>query len=384
MFVAYADILGTRSAAEVNELASEAKMNLFRRSCCLNSRVLKSSGSLVEHYGDGAFIESTSLSELVIFLRLLRKDLFEKGVFFKAGVVKGSLEVSSFRSHIKSATTPARRRAALKEWGIEILEADEVAVVENVFNSVYFKSAAIDAYNLQSGFKGLGIALDAEVGVKVASGTMVRSRFIADRKGAQVVPYMDLRLTPDDLVGFSDVVLALRNVKIANPEYSRYYVSHSVTAIRSLNLKSLTLEAKMPSEDPDAVAQSKPIRWIDLPISGWDAPETVEEQLFDYFFMSDRYLEDFSGVPGYLIPIAAFIEELYRQRDVEGRHSSESANIDGCVSAVIGAINRKRGLVEKLARLPATAFEPTIRAHYVMLHVSYTDLIKKTFRIRGR
>lgn len=228
-YSAFIDLVGTKDRAKTSPEAYRDSLRTFNERLLSLLPLLDEAGARVYFFSDCAFVEAAALDGLWRFLVRLRLDLVSDGLFFKASATKGPLEP------VAPASVPELRRR-------------DRALAKRVLQGFFFGDVAAELYSEQERLKGVGIfvskALEQELGARVAY-----SCFIPDVGTRRPVPYVDLRLTKDELDSgnYEVVVREAFRAKARAPKLGRYYLSMLILYIRSEDLRGLLGDADRPS-----------------------------------------------------------------------------------------------------------------------------------------
>jgi len=246
-YIAYLDLLGTKNsrgdykAYYENMLKFTDTLRTF--GICLKK---EANGKLVM-FNDGAFVESSDLSVIISFLADVRDHLIVDGLFFKAALTKGKLDVDPLNGR------------------------------DDVISGIICRSPDASAvYSMQESFKGIGIWIDPEVAndketvknYNDLKDKLVKSVYIeSDEKSDnyKTIKYTDVKIRTeyDGYNSFSKelartVLEACLKAYTQSPKFGRYYLSLLATIIKSSSKSALSElkwnRAKIDDKNPNGLS----------------------------------------------------------------------------------------------------------------------------------
>ncbi len=269
--VGFIDLLATKESSRVSQLSTDAAIKSFLGCLVLNKIILGDEKCEIKCLSDSAFFQLPASESGVLFLQRLRKDLFDRKLYFKCGIVSGELSTSlldtDFLSTFLDAESVRERLGGKTPKEL----AEEISIDVQGF---YFSHSAVRAYELHEAFKGIGYSISNSAKDVIEKSTVSSLYFVDDRL-EKVKAYTDLtfdnnfelgesaarEVAPDqelpDLtkpsasdenrldVGLTYINILLRSLQIAtikNKSYTKYYLPTLISMLRSTSFSSIHVE----------------------------------------------------------------------------------------------------------------------------------------------
>lgn len=155
-YIAYLDLLGTKSFCEEEELYYD-KINKFSDTVVSLSSILGKSGK-IGIFSDSVYVECSQIEKILEFLTVLRTMLIGDDLFFNAALSSGTLGVESVSkiSYEKDDVSPNNRSNNEKKES-------------NIFGVRFTNKEIASIYCKQTNFTGIGIWVDPDIIEKVKS-----------------------------------------------------------------------------------------------------------------------------------------------------------------------------------------------------------------------
>jgi len=204
--LAFIDLLATKDSALVGEGEFHSAMSRFHKTL-IDNRSLLGDGAKLRHFADCCYIEASSVSSLLAFLRHVRFFLFVNRHFFKCSVGLGELNETSIDQMLGSENPQ-----------------------QSVSGTVFGKDVA-EIYLAVERFKGVGITIDKRAVSQLSEAErdeyICQSAYFPSDEDSRIEEYFDIRLVENDLDEGGDfveeIVQAIGEAKSLKPKYAKYY-----------------------------------------------------------------------------------------------------------------------------------------------------------------
>jgi hypothetical protein len=228
---AFIDLVGTKNlAAAEAALYFEALKKFQRHLADLCNRL---DGGHIYFFSDCAFFEHSDLVTFLDFFLELRRVLFQDGLYFKGGVMRGNLDPVAGYDHfeVKNSSVAALRKRTLFGY--------------------FFSADAAQLYSIQERMRGIGTHVDSTLdGVEGLE--TVNSCYVPSPPAKGVHAYRDIRLRAKDMTrgNLATLLSEFYYAKARSRKLGRYYISPLVVWLQSIELSSIRLAH---SRDDDLV-----------------------------------------------------------------------------------------------------------------------------------
>ncbi len=269
--VGFIDLLATKESSRVSQLSTDAAIKSFLGCLVLNKVILGEDRCEIKCLSDSAFFQLPASDAGIAFLQRLRKDLFDRKLYFKCGLVSGELSTSLLDADFLSSFLDEESFRAEFE-GQSLKELAET--LSKDVQGFYFSRSAVRAYELHEAFKGVGYSLSDSARVAL-TGACVNSLYFVDDRLETAKPYTDVTFNnrfelgegaarevapgqelPDLTkpgasdenrlsVGLTYVNTLLRSLQIAtikNKSYTKYYLPTLISMLKSASFSNLHVE----------------------------------------------------------------------------------------------------------------------------------------------
>ena len=202
-YIAFLDLLGTKNLSTDDATSYSKSISIFTN--CLQRSLVE--GCEAYAFSDCAYLEASTLSQIVSTLYTLRAELLMQQRFFVAAVACGTLNAS-------------------------------VVDKKNLYCQNFSGADISRVYVAQNVLKGIGISIDSTIiskqkrkGHKIPRTDCfwIKSFFVADiDKISEITTFFDLQISQDenDLTAYLDYTLReYRKANIKSKRYGRYYIS---------------------------------------------------------------------------------------------------------------------------------------------------------------
>jgi hypothetical protein len=216
-YIAFLDMLGTRSTAQISNDEYKNAINDFNNAL---QQVSSYYDCEIYGYSDNAYVEISSLDDVISFFFTLRKTLINRHRYFSAYVSKGSLNCEKVDFYYKSGGKS----------------------LANGYSMKFTDSNTASIYVNQCEFKGIGISLSdeivREIQKKYTKKVICPSVFLScanDDNYSSYIPFYDIAY---DEVLFEELKYVLSDyvmTTILNKSAGRYYVSPIISMIKGLS-----------------------------------------------------------------------------------------------------------------------------------------------------
>lgn len=290
----FIDLLGTKESANASLTKLKLSLSAFHNSLQKNFHLLGDGTCFA--FSDGAFFQTTQLSNFIRFYQSTRRDLFANANFFKCAVIQGDLQADT-----------------------ELTKAGDFSAIKSGFWSVRFGDKAAQAFMDQDLFKGIGAVLSQS---SIEDSNFVRSFYFSSERLTSARQYIDIRFTNEEVnlkpthstedpldmpiddpsMSSGDFIYNfIKEASIAKArsnKYARYYIPTLASMIRSQDFSMLEFD--------DGA-------WIHSPI------------LFDIMFMGKSVSREFSSVPGFSFLFWTFVDEIWKQKNSDMSNEAKEA-----------------------------------------------------------
>lgn len=269
--VGFIDLLATKESSRISQSKVGEAVKEFLGCLLVNQVRLEGCDYEIKCLSDSAFFQLPLSREAFDYLQGVRKDLFDRGIYFKCALVGGKLESAEIDAAFLSGMI-AEKSMPASSGGKSVHDlARELAAS---FSGFYFSNSAIDAYELHEAFKGIGFILGDDV-AEFGADRVVKSVYYLDTKLEKHVRFFDISFdnemelgagAPEEAdaeqelpdltqsgadeqftssVGWTYISTFLRSMQIAtikNKSYSRYYLPTLISMARSCSFTRVQLE----------------------------------------------------------------------------------------------------------------------------------------------
>lgn len=209
-YIAFVDMIGTRSAAMISNEEYTDAINDFNNSI---KQVSSFCQCKVYGYSDNAYIQIETLSDMIMFFRILRDTLMNKHRYFTAAVDRGSLDA-------ERVSMPNAKGFSMK----------------------FTAPSTVDIYMQQCVFSGIGISLSQKVvedlqsqGMQIDFCQSVFQKSPINNSGIETAPFYDLSYNSVILEKLQYIVSDYLITAAINERASRYYITPVVSMIKCLD-----------------------------------------------------------------------------------------------------------------------------------------------------
>ena len=223
-YIGFFDMLGIQSVAEYDYDEYRKSLEIFQEKaqfiCENEAKKLPKEQIQIYIFSDCAYVESTSLNQLLDFYSQLRSELFINEIFFNAALSEGSLNAKINKNKL-------------------------------VKSAIFESTNTVKVYQMQSRYKGIGITVDKEVVNKYKEqigNKLVKSIFQPNASELNFIEYWDIKYNRPNSEGLSllliikDLISIYSRLKRFNSNASRYYISAISTLILQLDKSELVIE----------------------------------------------------------------------------------------------------------------------------------------------
>lgn len=213
-YIAFLDLLGTKNLSTDDATSYSKSISIFTN--CLQRSLVE--GCEAYAFSDCAYLEASTLSQIVSTLYTLRAELLMQQRFFVAAVACGTLNAS-------------------------------VVDKKNLYCQNFSGADISRVYVAQNVLKGIGISIDSTIiskqkrkGHKIPRTDCfwIKSFFVADiDKISEITTFFDLQISQDenDLTAYLDYTLReYRKANIKSKRYVRYYISLLINILSAATL----------------------------------------------------------------------------------------------------------------------------------------------------
>lgn len=319
----YIDMLATRSIAQRNVRDLRDALNNFHSA--LDDSFEELGPGSCYAFSDGAFFSCPSSDEFSNFYRRIRNELFQQKIFFKCSLIPGEIEVNT------RGDNPSRKGR---------------------FVSMTFGGDAPVAYQKESEFKGVGCSVHSS-----AVGEFVDSYYVTPGSGGiSATPTRDVRYTHVELDRpradaapwewriFDPIIEACQTTTAQSTRVAAYYLTPIVSAIRSLDLRSVEFHDH---------------EWL-------GAPYAFEE------IATGSVPRALRQVPGIHFVLLTLFDHLFNQKNGNIPHAVEAQ--------ILGMMQKHPQCFRKLDEVKEFVITHPARARLINLHVNAERQIERTRR----
>ena len=218
-YIAYLDLLGIKSIANFDYESYFRCVAQFQNTLldCQTANIQKLRNKVHTYiFSDCAYLESDDFDSICIFLRNLRYQLIDKGIFFNAAVTSGTLGQQSIDKN-------------------------------NLIGNLFHCKDTVKVNTMQSSFSGVGIRIDDAIArdkMKNNGKELILSCFSIwneEKKSfMQFVPFFDLKYKSDPLMIFYSVLKNFIRTAYLDKRASRYYFSAMKTCVSQMNAENIS------------------------------------------------------------------------------------------------------------------------------------------------
>lgn len=218
-YIAFFDMVGTRSSASIAEKEYEEAINDFHNAITEVYNSIENSHIYV--YSDNAYVQIESLKDTISFFRRLRKLLMFKHRYFSAAVEEGSLN------------------AKLSQFG-----------ASDGYSMIFTSPETIKVYLAQNKFSGIGISLSNKVVKLLSDSEELGKSFCSSVFQHKMEPnssrhYAGIFDVAYDSVGVDElkyVIADYVSTSIMNKSAGRYYITPIISMIKCLDKDTILKE----------------------------------------------------------------------------------------------------------------------------------------------
>ena len=223
-YIGFFDMLGIQSVAEYDYDEYRKSLEIFQEKVqfICESEAKKHPDNKIQIYifSDCAYIESTSLIQLVDFYSMLRSELFIDGIFFNAALCEGRLNANT-------------------------------SISKHVTSTIFESINTVKVYQMQNQYKGIGITIDKEIINKYKDqieNKLVMSIFQPNAHELNFIEYWDIKYSKPSNKNLSLLLIikyllsTYSKLRRYNSKASRYYVAAINTIILQLDKEDIVIE----------------------------------------------------------------------------------------------------------------------------------------------
>lgn len=223
-YIGFFDMLGIQSVAEYDYDEYRKSLEIFQEKiqfiCEVEVRKHPNNKIQIYNFSDCAYIESTSLIQLIDFYSMLRSELFIDGIFFNAALCEGSLNAHTNKSKFVKST-------------------------------IFESTNTVKVYQMQNQYKGIGITIDKKIIKKYKNqikDKIVKSIFQPNAHELNYIEYWDIKYNKPEVENISLLLIikylisTYSKLRRFNSKASRYYVAAINTLILQLDKADIVIE----------------------------------------------------------------------------------------------------------------------------------------------
>ena len=216
-YIAFLDMLGTRSAAQISNEEYKSAINDFNSAL---QQVSSYYDCKIYGYSDNAYVEIPNIDDMLSFFSTLRKTLINRHRYFSAYVSHGNLNGEKVEFSYKFGNKVSKRGYSMK----------------------FTDSDTTSLYINQCRFKGIGVSISDEIVREIKTrnikSAICQSVYLTNANNDEYNSYMSFYDIAYDNVILEELKYILSDyvmTTIINRDAGRYYVSPIISMIKNLN-----------------------------------------------------------------------------------------------------------------------------------------------------